>query len=109
MWTRQDLLSSFFEIGTDKSLFDSLYISGNKALCGEYMGKYPVIFLSFKGVDGLDFATARRMLCAILKDELDRHYYLKMALLFAGNGAGWLERNYKLAVIVAGHTVRCEQ
>ena len=41
------------------------------------MGKYPVIFLSFKGVDGLDFTTARRMLCAILKDELDRHYYLK--------------------------------
>ena len=73
------MLRSFFEIGTDKSLFDSLYISGNKALCGEYMGKYPVIFLSFKGVDGLDFATARRMLCAILKDELDRHYYLKMS------------------------------
>ena len=73
------MLRSFFEIGTDKSLFDSLYISGNQALCGEYMGKYPVIFLSFKGVDGLDFATARRMLCAILKDELDRHYYLKMS------------------------------
>lgn len=61
----------------DKSLFDGLYISGNKVLCDEHMGKYPVIFLSFKGVDGLDFTTARRMLCAILKDELDRHYYLK--------------------------------
>ncbi len=66
-----------FEIGTDKTLFDGLYISGNKVLCDEHMGKYPVIFLSFKGVDGLDFTTARRMLCAILKDELDRHYYLK--------------------------------
>ena len=41
------------------------------------MGRYPVIFLSLKGVDGLDFTTARRMLCAILKNELDRHYYLK--------------------------------
>ena len=71
------MLRSFFEIGTDKSLFDGLYISGNKVLCDEHMGKYPVIFLSFKGVDGLDFTTARRMLCAILKDELDRHYYLK--------------------------------
>ena len=71
------MLKSFFEIGTDKSLFDGLYISGNKELCAEYMGKYPVIFLSLKGVDGLDFATARRMLCAILKNELDRHYYLK--------------------------------
>ena len=71
------MLKSFFEIGTDKSLFDGLYISGNKELCDEYMGKYPVIFLSLKGVDGLDFATAKRMLCAILKNELDRHYYLK--------------------------------
>ena len=71
------MLKSFFEIGTDKSLFDGLYISGNKELCDEYMGKYPVIFLSLKGVDGLDFTTARRMLCAILKNEFDRHYYLK--------------------------------
>ncbi len=71
------MLKSFFEIGTDKSLFDGLYISGNKELCDEYMGRYPVIFLSLKGVDGLDFTTARRMLCSILKNELDRHYYLK--------------------------------
>ena len=71
------MLKSFFEIGTDKSLFDGLYISGNKELCDEYMGRYPVIFLSLKGVDGLDFTTARRMLCAILKNEFDRHYYLK--------------------------------
>ena len=71
------MLKSFFEIGTDKSLFEGLYISGNKELCDEYMGKYPVIFLSLKGVDGLDFTTARRMLCAILKNELDRYYYLK--------------------------------
>ena len=71
------MLRSFFEKGTDKALFEGLYISSNKELCDEYMGKYPVIFLSFKGVDGLDFTTARRMLCAILKDELDRHYYLK--------------------------------
>lgn len=71
------MLRSFFEKGTDKALFEGLYISGNKELCDEHMGKYPVIFLSFKGVDGLDFTTARRMRCAILKDELDRHYYLK--------------------------------
>ena len=71
------MLKSFFEIGTDKSLFEGLYISGNKELCDEYMGKYPVIFLSLKGVDGLDFTAARRMLSAILKNELDRHYYLK--------------------------------
>ncbi len=71
------MLKSFFEIGTDKSLFDGLYISGNKELCDEYMGKYPVIFLSLKGVEGLEFSSAKRMLCTIIKREIDRHYYLK--------------------------------
>ncbi len=71
------MLKSFFEIGTDKSLFDGLYISKNKELCDEYMGKYPVIFLSLKGVEGLDFSAARRMLCTIIECEINRHYYLK--------------------------------
>ena len=71
------MLKSFFEIGTDKTLFEGLYISGNKELCDEHMGKYPVIFLSFKGVEGLEFASAKRMLCTIIDSEIDRHYYLK--------------------------------
>ena len=71
------MLKSFFEIGTDKTLFDGLYISGNKELCDEYMGKYPVIFLSLKGVEGLEFSSAKRMLCTIIEREIDRHYYLK--------------------------------
>ena len=45
------MLKCFFEIGTDHALFDGLYISGNKELCDTYMGKYPVIFLSLKGVE----------------------------------------------------------
>ena len=45
------MIKSFFEIGTDKRLFDGLYISSKKELCEEYMGKYPVIFLSLKGVE----------------------------------------------------------
>ena len=71
------MLKSFFEIGTDKSLFDGLYISGNKELCDEHMGKYPVIFLSLKGVEGLEFSSAKRMLCTIIDREINRHYYLK--------------------------------
>lgn len=70
------MLRSFFEIGTDKSLFDGLYISQNKALCDEHMGKYPVIFLTLKGVEGLTFAKAKSMLSEIIKDETDRHYVL---------------------------------
>lgn len=71
------MLKSFFEIGTDKTLFDGLYISKNKELCYEYMGKYPVIFLSLKGVDGLSFSKAKSMLKEIIKEEADRHYILR--------------------------------
>ena len=42
------MLKSFFEIGTDPTLFDDLYILKNQELCEEYMGKYPVIFISLK-------------------------------------------------------------
>ena len=73
------MLKCFFEIGTDKTLFDGLYISCNKELCDDHMGKYPVIFLSFKGVEGLEFASAKRMLCTIIEREIDRHYYLKIS------------------------------
>ncbi len=71
------MMRSFFEIGTDRSLFDDLYISQNKVLCDEHMGKYPVIFLTLKGVEGLTFADAKMMLKSILSTEMDRHYYLK--------------------------------
>ena len=71
------MLKSFFEIGTDSSLFEGLYISNNTELCNEYMGKYPVIFLSLKCVDGLTFSKSKEMLSEIIKEEADRHYYLK--------------------------------
>lgn len=71
------MFKTFFEIGTDQSVFDGLYISCNKRLCEEHMGKYPVIFLSLKGVDGLNFEKAREMLLQLIMEEADRHYYLK--------------------------------
>lgn len=71
------MLRAFFEIGTDPSLFEGLYIAENKALCEEYLGNYPVIFLSLKGVEGLTFDKARTMLSEILREEADRHYELK--------------------------------
>ena len=49
------MLRYFFEIGTDKSLFDGLYISQNRELCDAYCGKYPVVFVSLKNVDGLTY------------------------------------------------------
>lgn len=71
------MLKSFFEIGTDKTLFDQLYIATNKELCEEYMGQYPVIFLSLKGVDGLNFEEAKSMLKITIRTEAQRHYELK--------------------------------
>lgn len=52
------MLRYFFSIETDKKLFDGLYIAQNKELCEKYLGQFPVIFLSMKGVDGLNFEGA---------------------------------------------------
>lgn len=52
------MLKVFFEIGTDKSLFDGLDISSEKGLCDAYQGKSPVLFLSMKGIEGDTFESA---------------------------------------------------
>ena len=70
------MLKSFFEIGTDKTLFDGLAISEEKELCEAYMGKFPVVFVSLKGVDGLTFEDAYGMLRRILRAEISRLSFL---------------------------------
>ena len=70
------MLKSFFDIGTDKALFDGLYISGNKELCDEYMGKFPVIFLSLKGVEGLTYDEAFEAFVRIMGKEVTRLSFL---------------------------------
>ena len=71
------MLKSFFEIGTDKTLFDGLAISKETALCGTYMGKFPVVLISLKDVDGLTFETAYGMLRRILQAEMSRLCFLE--------------------------------
>lgn len=70
------MLKSFFDIGTDKALFDGLYISGNKELCDEYMGKFPVIFLSLKSVEGLTYDEAFEAFVRIMGKEVTRLSFL---------------------------------
>lgn len=70
------MLKSFFDIGTDKALFDGLYISGNKELCDEYMGKFPVIFLSLKSVEGLTYGEAFEAFVSIMGKEVTRLSFL---------------------------------
>ena len=71
------MLKSFFEIGTDTSLFDGLYVSENKELCEQHQGQYPVIFLSLKDVEGLSFSEAKRRCIQLIKREAERFYGLK--------------------------------
>ena len=71
------MLKWFFEIGTDTTFFDGLYISKNQALCEEYMGKYPVVLLSLKSVEGLTFEEARASLCELIAGEVRRFKFLE--------------------------------
>ena len=70
------MLKSFFEIGTDESLFEGLYISGNKELCDKHMGKYPVIFLSLKSVEGLKYEDAIYRITELIGIEAQRFEFL---------------------------------
>ena len=72
-----NMLKSFFEIGCDKSLFQNLRISKEKELCENYMGQFPVIFISLKGVEGLSFEAACKGLANIIGMEAMRFSFLK--------------------------------
>ena len=71
------MLKCFFEIGTDVTLFENLYISERKELCEEYMGKYPVIFLSLKDVDGLSYEEAENAFVQLIGREAARFSFLR--------------------------------
>ena len=70
------MLKYFFEIGTDRSLFDGLHISSNEKICSEHMGKYPVIFLSLKNAEGLNFDAAKYQLVELIAREAERFPFL---------------------------------
>lgn len=71
------MLKCFFEIGTDVTLFDNLYISERKELCEKYMGKYPVIFLSLKDIDGLSYEEAESAFVQLIGREAARFSFLR--------------------------------
>lgn len=70
------MLKYFFEIGTDQTLFDGLYISTNQQIKKEYMGKFPVIFLSLKGIEGLTFENAKYRFMQLVGREASRFRFL---------------------------------
>ena len=75
------MLRYFFETGTDSKLFNGLYISQNAELCEKYMGKYPVIAISLKGVDADSYTKAKAQIIKIINREARRH-----RLLLKGSG-----------------------
>ena len=81
------MLRCFFEVGSDSGLFDGLEISKEKELCRQYMGRFPVISISLKDVEGDDFAAARSMLCSVIGSEALRFQFL--------TGSGRLTENEK--------------
>ena len=70
------MLKYFFEIGSDTSCFDGLKIMQEKALCKEYMGKFPVISISLKSVDGLKYESALAALRTVIGNEAGRFRFL---------------------------------
>ncbi len=74
------MLKSFLDIEGDitytEKLFNGLEISKETSLCKEYMGAFPVISISLKGVNGIDFAAARDMMRSIIGNEALRFYFL---------------------------------
>lgn len=70
------MLKYFFEIGTDRSLFDGLHICANEKICSKHMGKYPVIFLSLKNAEGLNFDTAKYQMVELIAREAERFPFL---------------------------------
>ena len=71
------MLRCFFEIGADKTLFEGLYISQNEQFCEEYMGRFPVVFLTLKGVEGTTFEEAKLSLAELIAAEARRFKFLQ--------------------------------
>ena len=71
-----NMLEHFFSIDGDKSIFNGLNISKETALCEEYMGKYPVVSISLKGIDARNYELAFQMAIQILKRVPAKVQYL---------------------------------
>lgn len=70
------MLKSFFDISGNEEIFKGLKIAEEAELCRQYMGRYPVISLSLKGVNGIDFKCAYTMLCSVVGKEALRFQFL---------------------------------
>lgn len=70
------MLEAFFEIGTDKTLFDGLYISKNQTLCEQFMGQFPVILITLKNIEARSYEAAKLSMKDLIGTEARRFYFL---------------------------------
>lgn len=91
-----DMIKTFFEIGTDTSLFDGLVISGYKELCNVYQGKFPVISISLKDVIGKNFDEAVKSMSLIINKLMRQHQYLLQDNKLSGIDKECLAQFFKL-------------
>ena len=90
-----DMLKSFFEIGMNPELFEGLEIAGDKEICEQYMGKYPVISISLKDVEGEDYKTAYDNLGILISEEAERFHFLQDSKALTETEKAKLERIMK--------------
>ena len=115
------MLKTFFEIGTDKAFFDGLYITQNKVLCEQHLGKYPVIFLSLKDVAGLTFEEAVDMLVQLIGREAKRFSFLQnspqlsvdeqeqyKSLIAIKNGKHWMDKGLLVSSLIVLSQLLCQ-
>lgn len=70
------MLKKFFEMGTDKSIFEGLEITKEKQLCEEYMAQFPVISVSMKEMNAGSYEMACKMAVQVIGGEARRFQYL---------------------------------
>lgn len=115
------MLKTFFEIGTDKAFFDGLYITQNKVLCEQHLGKYPVIFLSLKDVAGLTFEEAVDMLVQLIGREAKSFSFLQnspqlsvdeqeqyKSLIAIKNGKHWMDKGLLASSLIVLSQLLCQ-
>lgn len=70
------MMKHFFDIGGTGNLFDGLYISAKQELCDQYMGQFPVISISLKGICGKDFEQAKALMTRMINEAAREMQYL---------------------------------
>ena len=90
------MLKYFFEMGDNRALFEGLAIFREKELCDKYMGKFPVIAISLKGVGGTSFPDAKRKLRSVIGKEALRFEFLAQSDRLSKTERGQFEKLMEL-------------